>query len=309
MCKTEFGFCSHVDKGGKIMDRSVQQKSPKVLIAANLALLLQIYQKSRKEVCADLDISYTTFCDWIHAKTYPRIDALEELSYYFRIETRDFLVDIEKNEKMVERLSIYAKTLGVRSVSKDKGIEAECDFTAEDYYETPEGYPLELINGRFFVMESPGAKHQRIVYELGYAIGSYIKKNKGKCRVYPGPFDVELPTEKGTVVVPDITIICDTSKVDEKGCKGVPDWIIEVLSASTQSRDKKEKLSVYEQVGVREYWIVDPFENKVCVYRRSGSEEQNGYSLPDTYSFEDEILSGIFLGFRVRLSELDILGV
>ena len=284
------------------MDSRIQPKSPKEIIAANLKLLLQIYHKSRKEVCTDLDISYTTFCDWLHARTYPRIDALEQMGYYFRIETRDFLVDLEKNKGLVERLSVYAKTIGVRFQSEEK----EPDFSVEDYYETPEGYPLELINGRFYVMESPGSKHQSIVYELGFVIGGYIKKNKGKCRVYPGPFDVELPTEKGTVVVPDITVVCDTSKVDKKGLKGVPDWVIEVLSASTQNKDKKEKLAVYEAVGVREYWIVDPFENKVCVYRQKNIAGQNGYSLPDTYTFEEEIPSGIMKGLRIRMSELDI---
>ena len=188
------------------MDSRIQPKGPKEIIAANLKLLLQIYHKSRKEVCTDLDISYTTFCDWLHARTYPRIDALEQMGYYFRIATRDFLVDLEKNKGLAERLSVYAKTIGVRYQTEEK----EPDFSVEDYYETPEGYPLELINGRFYVMESPGSKHQSIVYELGFVIGGYIKKNKGKCRVYPGPFDVELPTEKGTVVVPDITVVCDT---------------------------------------------------------------------------------------------------
>ena len=284
------------------MDRRIQPKGPKEIIAANLKLLLQIYHKSRKEVCTDLDISYTTFCDWLHARTYPRIDALEQMGYYFRIETRDFLVDLEKNKGLAERLSVYAKTIGVRYQTEEK----EPDCSVEDYYETPEGYPLELINGRFYVMESPGSKHQSIVYELGFVIGGYIKKNKGKCRVYPGPFDVELPTEKGTVVVPDITVVCDTSKVDKKGLKGVPDWVIEVLSASTQNKDKKEKLAVYEAVGVREYWIVDPFENKVCVYRQKNIAGQNGYSLPDTYTFEEEIPSGIMKGLRIRMSELDI---
>ncbi|MBR3770193.1 MAG: Uma2 family endonuclease [Lachnospiraceae bacterium] len=288
------------------MDSGAIQKRPKELIAANLKLLLQIYRKSRKEVCTDLDISYTTFCDWMHGRTYPRIDALEELSYYFRIETRDFLVDIERNDRMVECLKIYADTLGVWYKGKEEKITPEPCFTVEEYYETPEGYPLELINGRFFVMESLGARHQRIVYELGYAIGSYIKKKKGKCRVYPGPFDVELPTEKGTVAVPDITVICDNSIVNEKGCKGVPDWIIEVISVSTQTRDKREKLEVYEAVGVKEYWIVDPFEEKVCVYRRSMSEEQEMYSLPDTYSFDEEIAAGVFEDFKLRMSELDI---
>ena len=287
------------------MDSRIQPKSPKEIIAANLKLLLQIYHKSRKEVCTDLDISYTTFCDWLHARTYPRIDALEQMGYYFRIETRDFLVDIEKNKGLAERLSVYAKTIGVRFQSEEK----EPDFSVEDYYETPEGYPLELINGRFYVMESPGSKHQSIVYELGFVIGGYIKKNKGKCRVYPGPFDVELPTEKGTVVVPDITVVCDTSKVDKKGLKGVPDWVIEVLSASTQNKDKKEKLAVYEAVGVKEYWIVDPFENKVCVYRQKDIDGQKEYSLPDTYTFAEEIPSGIIEGLRIRMSELDIIEI
>ena len=158
------------------MDRRIQPKGPKEIIAANLKLLLQIYHKSRKEVCTDLDISYTTFCDWLHARTYPRIDALEQMGYYFRIETRDFLVDLEKNKGLAERLSVYAKTSGVRYQTEEK----EPDFSVEDYYETPEGYPLELINGRFYVMESPGSKHQSIVYELGFVIGGYIKKNKGK---------------------------------------------------------------------------------------------------------------------------------
>ncbi len=287
------------------MDSRIQPKSPKEIIAANLELLLQIYQKSRKEVCTDLDISYTTFCDWLHARTYPRIDALEQMGYYFRIETRDFLVDLENNKGLTKRLMTYAKTIGVCYQSEEK----EPNFSVEDYYETPEGYPLELINGRFYVMESPGSKHQSIVYELGFVIGGYIKKNKGKCRVYPGPFDVELPTVKGTVVVPDITVVCDTSKVDKKGLKGVPDWVIEVLSASTQGKDKKEKLAVYEAVGVQEYWIVDPFENKVCVYRRSDNVGEKGYSLPDTYTFEEEIPSGIMEGLRIRMSELDIIEI
>ena len=287
------------------MDSRIQPKGPKEIIAANLKLLLQIYHKSRKEVCTDLDISYTTFCDWLHARTYPRIDALEQMGYYFRIETRDFLVDLEKNKGLAERLSVYAKTIGVRYQTEEK----EPDFSVEDYYETPEGYPLELINGRFYVMESPGSKHQSIVYELGFVIGGYIKKNKGKCRVYPGPFDVELPTEKGTVVVPDITVVCDTSKVDKKGLKGVPDWVIEVLSVSTQNKDKKEKLAVYEAVGVKEYWIVDPFENKVCVYLLRNTTEQNEYSMPNTYTFEEEIPSGIMEGLRIRMSELDIIEI
>lgn len=290
------------------MSDNTAQKSPKELIAANLCLLLQIYRKSRKTVCSDLDISYTTFCDWLHGRTYPRIDALETLSYYFRIETRDFLIDIEKNERMIERLRTYANTISVHLNATEDSPDTASVFSVDDYYETPEGYPIELINGSFYVMESPSSRHQSIVFELGFAIGSHIKKNKGICRVYPGPFDVELPTEKGTVVVPDITVICDPSIINEKGCKGVPDWIIEVLSASTQSRDKKEKLEVYEHVGVKEYWIVDPFEKKVCVYRlkNTTNSETPQYSLPDSYRFEEVIPSSSFDGLSICLAKLDI---
>lgn len=280
---------------------AMQQMSPKALIAANLRFLLTVYDVSRKQVCEDLKISYTTFCDWYNAKTYPRIDNLENLSYYFRIETRDFFLDLEKNERMVGRLTAYAEALGVR-----KDDESEADFTVADYNETPEGYPVELINGQFFVMESPNIRHQKIVYELGFEIGSYIKKHKGKCRVFPGPFDVELPTRKATVAVPDITVICDSSILNEKRCVGTPDWIIEVLSKTTGGKDKKEKLSAYEESRVPLYWIVDQFSDKVAVYRLTEIDGMPTYEEPDWYAFTDSIPVDLYPELSICLAELDI---
>ena len=89
------------------------------------------------------------------------------------------------------------------------------------------------------------------------------KKNKGKCEVYTAPFDVKL--SESTVVIPDISVICDSSKLTDKGCSGAPDWIIEIVS-SNAIHDYLVKLNLYQAYGVREYWIVDPKKQSVTVY-------------------------------------------
>ena len=274
----------------------------KELIASNINFLIQAYGTSRKEVCADLGISYTTFCDWVNGRTYHRMDALEILGYYFRIDTRDFFIDIEKNENMASRIVAYARTLGVLLPEAARKGPIQ---TVEEYYNTPEGYPVELINGHFFVCESPNPRHQRIVAELLFEIQSYIKKNKGKCRVYPGPFDVELQVGLPTVVVPDITIVCDPSKINEHGCVGTPDLIMEVLSKSTSGKDRNEKYQVYAKAGVPEYWIINPFNNKVTVFNLPNQQERV-FEEEITYTFDEQIPLGIYEDFRICLQELDI---
>lgn len=89
------------------------QRNLKSVIATNLNFLMKTYHKTRKEVCVDLDISYTTFCDWVNARTYPRLDTLESLAFYFRIEVRDFFAEINQDKSLVERVTKYAKCLGV----------------------------------------------------------------------------------------------------------------------------------------------------------------------------------------------------
>jgi Uma2 family endonuclease len=280
----------------------------KKVIASNMVYLMRIYGKSRKEVCADLDISYTTFCDWINARTYPRLDALEHLGYYFRVGTRDFFVEIEKNHAMAERLSSYASLLGVRKDdgSEKRGGSEKDGFSVEDYYETPEGYPVELIRGQFYICESPSTRHQTIVVEMCSEIRNYIRRKGGNCRVFAGPFDVELPVKRATVVVPDITVVCDRTKLTPKGCKGAPDWIIEIWSPATKGKDKKEKLAVYEESGVREYWMVDPECDKVYVYRRVEQQGKARFAEPEIYDFDSDIKAGIYEDFSINMSALEI---
>ncbi len=289
------------------MGNTSMHYTPKEVIAANLKFLMKLYQKTRKNVCFDLDIPYTTFCDWYHGKTYPRIDNLESMGRYFRVETRDFFIEIEKNPRLVQRLMSYVETVGV---CRDCDIDAACN-TVEDYNETPEGYPLELINGNFFVMESPTMRHQSIVMELSAEIRNYIKKKQGMCKVYPGPFDVELPTHKATVAVPDITVVCDRDKLNRTRCIGAPDWIIEIWSKSTWMRDANEKLIAYGEAGVKEYWMVDPWKNEVHVYqldetRTSRNLEAPYYLPPQRYTFAEHVPSTTLDGFHICLEEMEL---
>lgn len=137
-------------------------------------------------------------------------------------------------------------------------------YTIKDFYTLPEGTCAELIEGVIYDMApSPLRIHQKISMELSATIFNYIKKNKGKCEVYTAPFDVKL--SENTVVIPDISVICDSSKLTDKGCSGAPDWIIEIVS-SNAIHDYLVKLNLYQSYGVKEYWIVDPKKQSVTVY-------------------------------------------
>lgn len=99
-------------------------------------------------------------------------------------------------------------------------------YTIGDIYSLPEGERAELIDGQIYDMAPPSRHHQEISMELSTAIQSYIRSKKGNCRVYAAPFAVQLDEDSHTYVEPDISVICDPKKLDERGCKGAPDWII-----------------------------------------------------------------------------------
>ena len=130
---------------------------------------------------------------------------------------------------------------------------------------------VELIKGKLFIQSpAPAERHQRIISNLhGYIWSHFLKKN---CLVYIAPFDVRLVKNKAsdqeitTVVQPDICVICDKTKIDEKGCLGAPDLIVEIISPSTAKKDIDYKYKLYEENGVKEYWIVFPDSNAVDQY-------------------------------------------
>lgn len=131
-------------------------------------------------------------------------------------------------------------------------------YTIDDIYSLPDGEHAELIDGEIYYMAPPSWTHQKISMFLSNEISAYIKKNSGGCEVLAAPFAVFLNNDDETYLEPDISVICDRVKLDEDGCHGAPDWIIEIVSPSSKSRDYMKKMFLYNAAGVREYWIVDP---------------------------------------------------
>ena len=174
-------------------------------------------------------------------------------------------------------------------------------YTIEDIYSLSEGTRAELIDGHIYYMAPPSYKHQKLVMELSAIIRNYIKQHKGTCEVLPAPFAVYLDEINNTYVEPDISVICDPNKLDDKGCKGAPDWIIEIVSPASRKMDYLLKLFKYRSAGVREYWIVDIAKNRITVYNFN-----HDYSIEE-YSFTDTVKAGIYEDLSIDFSEINIL--
>ncbi len=173
-------------------------------------------------------------------------------------------------------------------------LKQEEIYTIDDIYALPDGERAELIDGKIYYMAPPNTKHQRLVGNLFNKISNYIQSNKGACEPFIAPFAVFLNEDDKNYVEPDISVICDKDKLTDKGCEGVPDWVIEIVSPSSKSIDYFTKLFKYRTAGIREYWIVDPMKELVMVYRfEKGIMEQ--------YSFDEEVPVGIYDGFNIRI--------
>lgn len=180
-------------------------------------------------------------------------------------------------------------------------------FTYREYLEWDTEMRVELIDGAVYDMTpAPSRAHQRISMALSGGIWSHLGSTSS-CEVYVAPFDVRLPEGDEpddlirTVVQPDISVICDRSKLDDKGCRGAPDWIIEIISPATASGDYIRKLTLYEKHGVREYWIVHPVDRIVMVYCM---DEEGRYGRPDIYSIEDSVEPRVIEGLVIELGRV-----
>lgn len=169
-------------------------------------------------------------------------------------------------------------------------------YTIEDIYALPDGERAELIDGKIYGMLPPNRRHQDITFSLSRKIADYIDSKNGNCKVYLAPFAVFLNADDKNYVEPDISIICDSNKLNDKGCVGTPDWIIEIVSPGSRSMDYFTKLFKYRTAGVREYWIVDPDSIKQRVTAYFFEKE-----LVEEYSFGVNIPVGIYEGFNIKI--------
>ena len=176
-------------------------------------------------------------------------------------------------------------------------IPKEKRYTVDEFFnlffEESVSERKELIDGVIIELSAPSILHQSISIEISSEIRNYIKKNAGSCRVFAAPFDVKL--DEHNLVMPDISVICDGSKLfDGKRCNGSPDWIVEIVSSNWQD-DYIKKLDIYQRNGVREYWIIDPKYKKTLVYFFDESH------FPNVYTFEMPITVGIYKNNSIQL--------
>ena len=176
----------------------------------------------------------------------------------------------------------------------------EKTYTVDDIYALPEDERAELIDGQIYYMAPTPRKHQDVSMELSSQIKAYVRSKGGQCKVYAAPFAVYLDESANTYVEPDISVICDPHKLDDRGCNGAPDWIIEIVSPSSKKMDYLLKLLKYRSCGVKEYWIVDPEKDRVIVYNFTGDESINEYTL------EDSVKAGIYEELVIDFGSMEL---
>jgi Uma2 family endonuclease len=192
----------------------------------------------------------------------------------------------------------------MKTITDFNQLDVNGYYTYADYLSWRFQERVELIFGKIFKMSpAPNSKHQYTVSVLNSTIFQFLK---GKaCKVFPAPFDVILSIANGiadTVVQPDITVVCDPSKITEQGCKGAPDLVVEIVSKSSVTRDLHEKYSIYEKAGVSEYWIVHPQDKTLVIFTLN----EGKYNPSKPLTKGDIAMSKVLPGFTLDLNELFI---
>ena len=181
--------------------------------------------------------------------------------------------------------------------------EKRCTYA--DYLQWPEDTRYELIDGEAFPMSpAPLVEHQEVAGEVYRQLANQLD---GKpCRPFIAPVDVRLPRKDetdaaiDTVVQPDVLVVCDPSKIDRRGVRGAPDWLLEVLSPSTAAHDQIAKRRTYERAGVREYWLVHPGDRTLTVYVLDNGQ----YGRPEIYELKDATPVGVLPGVSISWDAL-----
>ncbi len=185
--------------------------------------------------------------------------------------------------------------------------DAALTYTYADYLQWRFIERLELLRGKIFRMSGPGTRHQIISGRFFAWLFNHLEGQR--CRVFSAPFDVRLP-QKGriqddeitTVVQPDLCVVCEEAKLDDRGCCGAPDLVVEILSPGNSVKEVLLKHDLYEEAGVSEYWVVNPSEDKVVVYTRYPSSQK--FTKQTVYGSGDIVASVAVDGFELRVSRL-----
>ncbi len=195
-------------------------------------------------------------------------------------------------------------------LTKFSQLNPNATYSYADYLTWRFEEAVELIKGKIQLMcPAPTVKHQQLSRELLLKIGNYLHKQS--CQIFHAPFDVKLyninestlaDNEVYTVVQPDLCVICDPAKITERGCDGAPDWIIEILSPSTAKKDLSLKFELYAETGVKEYWLVYPYEQSISQFFLD--EQTAKYQLVALYAADDIATPVLFPELNIALAEI-----
>ena len=195
-------------------------------------------------------------------------------------------------------------------INKLSQLDLNETYSYADYLTWQFDETVELIKGKIQLMSpAPNVRHQSIVTELGGHLYSFFRKKP--CKLFYAPLDVRLYNKRKsiltnkeifTVVQPDLCVICNPEQLDVQGCNGAPDWIIEILSAGNSKRETQEKFTLYQESGVKEYWIVYPYEQSVHQFVLN--EQTEKYELITMYSGEDKASPALFPDLLIDLAEV-----
>jgi len=196
----------------------------------------------------------------------------------------------------------------VKKITNISQLDPKGIYTYADYLTWQFEQAVELIKGKLLKMAAPSRKHQDISWQIG---GRFFTAFKGyPCKAYAAPFDVRLidktPSNKAneeilTVIQPDLCVICDLKKLDDNGCIGAPDLIVEILSASNSKKEMRVKKGLYEENGVQEYWIIDPTHETLLQYILQDDET---YAPPQIFMYDEVVQSAIFSHLQINLLEV-----
>ncbi|MEX2592592.1 MAG: Uma2 family endonuclease [Anditalea sp.] len=191
-----------------------------------------------------------------------------------------------------------------KEIVKEPSTSYSGKYSYADYLTWQIDEMVEIIKGRLFKMTAaPSRIHQKVATKLSYRLYGFLKEKP--CEVYIAPFDVRLPTTSTknedvyTVVQPDICVICDKKKLDDAGCIGAPDLIVEILSPGNNKKELKNKYEVYQEYGVREYWIIHPNEQTLLIY----SLKNSGFIPSRLFTSGDNVGSNVIHGFNLDLED------
>jgi len=182
-------------------------------------------------------------------------------------------------------------------------------YSYADYLKWQIEERVELIKGKIFQMSAPSRVHQKLFGYIFYEIYYYLKDKK--CEVYAAPFDVRLPRMSKedkdivTVVQPDICVICNPEILDAKGCLGAPDIVVEILSPGNNSLELKNKYELYEESGVKEYWIVSPGDATFVVNILENGKYRPSKLMAKGEVFNSTILTGFSLDLRDMFDKME----